>query len=339
MKLFTLFFACYVWTAASERDMFSHTHGVHDSLLETEHLEHKHVTTKEQQVKPVPKPRRAALVEVAENSTSSKNSHRVADNASDSASHQRQEHRQQQKQQQDHQQQQQQHHHQQEHHDTSKVETAARLQKLHRHRAEAAPAPSPPAPAPSPPAPAAPGPAPDAGNASAATTNITDPAQAEQELEKEETSQKSGGLMGALGKIGGAVTNPVGTLRNTPSVKKIEALLKVALDSKSKGGKCLMDDSDLDGIGCSDLHGASRLCECGRMLEMCYVPDDPAAVFKTFLKDQKAGLEEAKALVYGRCHRPLWLKITVAVVVLLVIAVGLLVVKKLTKKSRSNDDD
>jgi len=157
--------------------------------------------------------------------------------------------------------------------------------------------------------------------------------------EKAEKAESSKGFGSALGSLAGALTDPVGFLRDLEPVKEVESALKLALSAQDgeKAGKCLADGSKLEGLGCSDVHG-SQLCECYRTAEQCYVPVNANDVAKTYTQNQQAGLEEIMALMYGRCYRPIWFWILLALVptVLLIIFV---VVRKSLGGGRKDDSD
>lgn len=157
--------------------------------------------------------------------------------------------------------------------------------------------------------------------------------------EKAEKAESSKGFGSALGSLAGALTDPVGFLRGLEPVKAVESALKLALNAQGgdKAGKCIADGSRLEGLGCSDKHG-SKLCECYRTAEQCYVPINANEVAKTYMQNQKAGLEEIMALMYGRCYRPIWFWILLALVPIILLII-FSVVKKSLGGGRKDDSD
>eukprot|EP00930_Biecheleria_cincta_P100577 TRINITY_DN92191_c0_g1_i1.p1 TRINITY_DN92191_c0_g1~~TRINITY_DN92191_c0_g1_i1.p1 ORF type:complete len:320 (-),score=61.06 TRINITY_DN92191_c0_g1_i1:106-1065(-) len=167
-----------------------------------------------------------------------------------------------------------------------------------------------------------------------------DPDQKEKEAEeKAEKAESSKGFGSAIGSLAGALTDPVGFLRGLEPVKAVESALKLALNAQSgdKAGKCLADGSKLEGLGCSDKHGA-QMCGCYRTAEQCYVPDNPNEVAQVYMKNQEQGLEEIMALMYGRCYRPIWFWILLALVPIVLLII-FFVVKRSLRGGRKDDSD
>lgn len=168
-----------------------------------------------------------------------------------------------------------------------------------------------------------------------------DPDQKTKEAEeKAQKAETSAGFGSAVGSLAGALSDPVGWLKNLEPVKAVESALKLALDAQGgdKKGKCLADSSNLDGLGCSDKQ-AAQLCECYRTAEQCYVPANAGEVAKLYTTNQQEGLEEIMALLYGRCYRPIWFWILLVMVPIVLIIIALVARSSLRRGQTKDDSD
>lgn len=145
----------------------------------------------------------------------------------------------------------------------------------------------------------------------------------EEKLEKEEEST----LGSSLGKMATAFTDPRKFLMEMPGMKDFSAGIKAAVDMGPEKGKCLTT-GEFAGFGCGDDKDSPKICSCGSVLELCWLPEDPKAVVDRFTKGQtKEAFAEAKALLFGQCYRSHLLMAALGLGGLVVVLILLWVVK------------
>jgi len=146
----------------------------------------------------------------------------------------------------------------------------------------------------------------------------------EQKLQQEENTMLGGGL----GNLATAFSDPRKFLMGQDTIKTFAAGIKAAIEHGGEG-KCLAS-GEFAGYGCGDDKDMPKICSCRSVLQLCWLPDDPSRVVKKF--PSQAALDEAKALLFGKCYTSYVLIAAIGVGGLVVLAVVAHVLKGVFKK-------
>jgi len=146
----------------------------------------------------------------------------------------------------------------------------------------------------------------------------------EQKLHEEEESELGGGLSS----LATAFSDPRAFLMGMGSIKTFAAGLRAAIEHGGEG-HCLAT-GEFAGYGCGDDKDMPKICSCRSFFELCWLPEDPSIIVKKFPSQE--ALDEAKALLFGKCYTSYGVIAAVGVGGLVALAVVANVLKGIFRK-------
>lgn len=168
--------------------------------------------------------------------------------------------------------------------------------------------------------------APEGASAAGGEDATTMPPE-EQKLQEEENSQLGSGISS----LATAFSDPRAFLMGLDSIKTFAAGIRAAIEHGGEG-RCLAA-GEFAGYGCGSDKDMPKICSCRSHFELCWLPDDPSLIVKKY--PSQAALDNAKALLFGKCYTSYVLIAAVCVGGLCVAAVVAKVLKgMLTKKTQ-----
>lgn len=161
--------------------------------------------------------------------------------------------------------------------------------------------------------------------------------------EKNAEHEEKTGLFAGVAKLASAVQDPRGFFMQMDAIKAVDASLRltISLQGGDAAGKCLTtNDYGLEGLGCLSGPGVAPLCKCAGLLELCWAPgqEEEDQLLKMFSSGkQEQALEIAKAMLFGKCNRPIWLVCVVVAAGVLGLILLLVVLRLMMRKPASRN--
>jgi len=126
-----------------------------------------------------------------------------------------------------------------------------------------------------------------------------------------------------------AANDPRGFLLELPGIDKFVAGLKVAVDLSPDKGYCLQHGEYM-GFGCINDGKSQQICQCKGSLERCWVETNEQKLMSSYQAgNTEEAMEYARALLFGQCYIPVWIRLAIGIGGLAVLAGVAVAAKKI----------